>query len=245
MQRGQAAFAAFRKCDYSISHQRSLIQLETSSNILLPVIATSLRDVQTNSLILSQPPNVHNMKISNTYKSLKSPKNNIDYFYKFNEILREDFTKVIHDPKIFFSTKMTQYLHEDLVATIDFKNSYYRKLLSTGHGKRVVDGKKAFINVVNYAVTSASILYSSPKIESLWFSPKPELLVLEQRWMFSGVTRYPKNKVRYDFVTKFYFDGLSKQVVLIEITDSEKKHDKVTETLLEKLIRKGKLNPVF
>jgi len=212
--------------------------------MLLPVIP--IDSLTFNDIILFEPPNVHNIKYSPTKNSIKSPnKNNIDYFYRFNDILREDFTNVLNNPKIFFSTEVTQYLHDDLVTTIDFKNSYYKKLLSTGHGKRVVEGKKTFVNIVNYAVTSASILYSNPRVESLWFSPKPELLVLEQRWMFGGTTRYPKNKVRYDFITKFHFDGLAKQVVLIEITDSQKNKDKFTESLLEKLILNGKLNPIF
>ena len=120
MHRGQAAFAAFRKCDARTVPCKKVVD----TNMLLPVIP--IDSLTFNNIVLFEPPNVHNIKYSPVKNNIKNPnKNNIDYFYRFNDILREDFTDVINDPKIFFSTDVTQYLHDDLVATIDFKNSYW------------------------------------------------------------------------------------------------------------------------
>jgi len=151
-------------------------------------------------------------------------RNNIDYLYKFVDIIEKDFQTLLQDSTL--THKSLKYLQTD-VQTI-FTVEHYKVLRKIGvlPDSDIIIGRKEFAKAVEKSIYHLKLLHTDCELSIQRVRPIPEKLQVEVRYSFRGMTRLPKNEVIIDFIVKFNFSKSSKQVHLIEFTDKHVKHNK-------------------
>ena len=151
-------------------------------------------------------------------------RNNIDYLYKFVDIIEKDFQTLLEDSHL--THKSLKYLQTD-VQTI-FTIEHYKMLRKIGvlPDSDIIIGRKEFAKAVEKSIYHLKLLHTDCELNLKKVRPIPEKLQVEVRYSFRGMTRLPKNEVIIDFIVKFNFSKSSKQVHLIEFTDKHVKHNK-------------------
>jgi len=144
-------------------------------------------------------------------------RNNIDYLYKFVDIIEKDFLTLLSDSRL--THRSLKYLQSD-VQTV-FNIEHYKTLRTLGvlPNKDVLVGRKAFADAVDKSIYHLKLLHTDCHLSVEQVKPIPEKLQVEIRYTFRGMTRLPKNEVIIDFLVKFSFSKNTKKVFQIEFTD--------------------------
>jgi hypothetical protein len=178
-------------------------------------------------LLATQPPS------SKSKLKSRVDKQNIDYLYKFLDIIEKDFTSLLKDSHL--THKSLKYLQTDVQTIFTVENYKTLRRLNILPNKDVLIGRKAFADAVEKSIYHLKLLHTDCELEIKRVKPIPEKLQVEVRYSFKGKTRLPKNEVVIDFIVKFNFSKSSKQVHLIEFTDKHVKCDKSYVDVLKTL----------
>jgi len=178
-------------------------------------------------LLAAQPPS------SKSKLKSRVDKQNIDYLYKFLDIIEKDFTSLLQDSHL--THKSLKYLQTDVQTIFTVENYKTLRRLNILPNKDVLIGRKAFADAVEKSIYHLKLLHTDCELEIKRVKPIPEKLQVEVRYSFKGKTRLPKNDVVIDFIVKFNFSKNSKQVHLIEFTDKHVKCDKSYVDVLKTL----------
>jgi len=158
---------------------------------------------------------------------------NIDYLHKFVDIIENEFTDLLERPTL--TNKSLQFLQDDVQTMFQIEHYKVLRTMQILPNQDVLVGKKEFATAVAQSITTLKMLHTDCALNIKLVKPKPERHQVEIRYTFTGMTRLPKNPVEIDFIVKFHFSQISKQVHLIEFTDKHLKHDKSFNPLLKTL----------
>jgi len=148
-------------------------------------------------------------------------RNNIDYLYKFVDIIEKDFLTLLSDSHL--THRSLKYLQTDVETIFTVDNYKTLRKIGVLPNKDVLVGRKAFADAVEKSIYHLKLLHTDCHLSVQTVKPIPEKLQVEVRYTFKGMTRLPKNEVIIDFLVKFNFSKSSKQVHLIEFTDKHVK----------------------
>lgn len=198
-----------------------------SENENLPALKTRemsiVQEYRKNSRILFSKPDSTVFYTKSSSEKIKdaAKRNNIDFLYKFVDIIEKDFLTLLSDSHL--THRSLKYLQTD-VQTI-FTVEHYKTLRKIGvlPNKDVLVGRKAFADAVEKSIYHLKFLHTDCDLSVQRVKPVPEKLQVEVRYTFKGMTRLPKNEVIIDFIVKFNFSKSTKQVHLIEFTDKHVK----------------------
>jgi len=178
------------------------------------IVSSNIYRFQT--LLNKQPPSSGKLK-----DSVK--RNNIDYFYKFVDIIEADFQKLLEDSVL--THRSLKYLQTDVQTIFTVENYKVLRKLGILPNDDVLVGRKEFADAVEKSLYTLKLMHTDCELFVQRVMPRPEKLQVEVRYTFKGMTRLPKKEVIIDFIVKFNFSKASKQVHLIEFTDKHVKSD--------------------
>lgn len=204
-----------REHEHKVNYQRNLPVQET----IVQEYRKNHTHLFTTDILLnsSKPPSSGKLKD-------RVKRNNIDYLYKFVDIIEKDFITLLEDSHL--THKSLKYLQTDVQTIFTVENYKTLRKLGVLPNKDVLVGRKAFADAVEKSIYHLKLLHTDGVLSIKRVKPIPEKLQVEVRYSFKGMTRLPKNEVVIDFIVKFNFSKASKQVHLIEFTDKHVKCDK-------------------
>jgi len=194
-----------------------------SENENLPAVKAReisiVQEYRKNSQILFSKPDstIFYTESSSDKVKRESKRNNIDYLYKFVDIIEKDFLSLLEESEL--THRSLKYLQSDVETIFTVDNYKTLRRIGVLPNKDVLIGRKAFADAVEKSIYHLKLLHTDCHLSVKQVKPIPEKLQVEVRYTFKGMTRLPKNEVVIDFIVRFYFSKATKKVFLIEFTD--------------------------